>query len=474
MLFNTIFKGTRWWFRLRSWCKIAIAALLVSITLVACRGSQDQTLLITQPSEPRSELNIWWDKGFLLEEDEALQKLIRNWEQQSGVTVKLSLQTPNDLLEKVQRVIGSDQVPDLVYSDLASSALFPRFAWEGELVDLSEIIEPMKSVYSLGALEAVNLYNNQEKKRSYYAVPIQQSTIHIFYWKDLLTKAGITEIPQNWDSFWKLWEFGQQAVNQSTDPKIYGLGFTLSEGSADTNYLFEQILEAYNVKLVDYSGELRLDDPSVRKGLIQVFDWYTNLYRKGLIPPEATKWLSPDNNTNLLNRSVLMTPNATLSIPASQRKNEEVYFKSLATTEFPNKPNGEPMRYLVAVRQMVMFKDSQHQELAKEFLKYLTQPETLAEYIRTSGGRYFPVMEPLWQDPFWTDARDPHISAAVKVLQERPTRPFYTATNPAYSQVQEDNVWGKVLTRLMNSEITAPQAADDAIAMIKEIFAQWK
>lgn len=463
-----------WKFRLKSWCRVAIAAILVSITLIACQVSKNTTTLVTQSSESREELNIWWDKGFLLEEDEALQKLIANWEQQSGVKVKLSLQTPNDLLEKVQRIIDSNNLPDLVYSDLASSALFPRFAWEGQLVDLSDVIEPVKSLYSAGALEAVNLYNNQEKKRSYYAVPIQQSTIHIFYWKDLLKQAGITDIPKEWYSFWKVWGSAQQALNKSSDPNVYGLGLTLSEGSADTNFLFEQILEAHNVRLVDESGKLQLDDPNVRQGLIQVLEWYARFYQAGLIPPEAIKWLSPDNNTNLLNRSVIMTPNATLSIPASQRKNSEVYLKTLGTTDFPNKPDGQPMRYLVAVRQAVVLKGSKHQQSAKDFLNYLAKPETLSGYLKNSGGRYFPVMEPLWQDPFWTSSQDPHISNAAQVFLKHKTRAFYTAANPAYSQVQEDNVWGKILTRLVSEGIKPSQAADEAIAMIKEIFAQWK
>lgn len=474
--FNTHTKQLQRWFRLKSRYKIAIASLLVSLTLIACNlyPSDRSSITSTTVSLDPLPLQVWWDKGFSLEEDEALNKIIHNWEQKRGVKVQLFLQPPDDLLSKAQRAIQAGNPPDVLYSDLGSGTLFPRYAWEGKLLDLSNVIEPLKNSYPQSVLDTVYLYNNVDQKRSYYAIPIQQSTIHIFYWRDLLKQAGISEIPQEWDAFWQIWETAQTQLRKTKGQNIYGLGLSMSVGSADTNFLFEQMLEAFDVQLLDAQGQLLVNDPKLRQNLVNLLSWYAQHFKQGTIPPDAVQWLSPDNNIQLLNRAVLMTPNATLSIPVSQRQNNDTYFNQLGTLEFPNKPTGEPMRHLTSIRQAIIFKASKQPELAKEFLKYLTEPETLAEFLKQSGGRYFPVMSSVWQDPFWQDPKDPHISAATKTLLEKPTRAFYTSTNPAYSQVQENYVWGKVLNRVVMDGVSPEQATTEAIAQIQEIFAQWQ
>ncbi|MEH2450823.1 hypothetical protein [Nostoc sp.] len=109
-----------------------------------------------------------------------------------------------------------------------------------------------------------------------------------------------------------------------------------------------------------------------------------------------------------------------------------------------------------------------------EFFRYLIQPSTIGNYIKAAGGRYLPVMTPNWKDPFWTNPADPHISTAAKTLIEGSTRPFYIVQNPAYSLVLKDNVWGKALNRIVVEQISPEQAADQAIARIKQIFDQWQ
>jgi multiple sugar transport system substrate-binding protein len=175
----------------------------------------------------------------------------------------------------------------------------------------------------------------------------------------------------------------------------------------------------------------------------------------------------------LLNRTVAMTPNATLSIPTAVQQDQETYLKKLGTLELPNKPNGEPMRYVVLHRQIVSFAASRHAEAAKQFLTDLLKPETLNTYLKVSG-RNLPVTRPVWKDNFWTNPADPHLSVASKVLLSDQTRPFYSAYHPAYSLVIEEAVWTKAINRILLEKIPAEQAAEEAIAKMKQIFAQWR
>ncbi len=457
--------------------RYALIALLVSIIVIACTQDSKPALFPVNNSPTESTvLKIWWDKGFTLEEDEALQQLVSNWEKQSGNKVKLSFYTTDELPQKVQRAIQAGNPPDIMMSHSAERALNPRLAWEGNLSDVSGVIEPVKSLYSEAVLEAVHFYNNFDKKRSYYAVPISQATIHIFYWRDLLKQVSRSEsdIPKEWNAFWEFWKQMQDNLQARQKQEIYGLGFPISIAASDTYYLFEQILEAYDVQILDSKGQLLLNDPKVRQGIVESLRWYAKFYQQGYVPPDAVNWLNPDNNRNLLNRVVVMTANATLSIPASVRQDLDTYRNKLGILEFPNKPNGKPMRYLVTVKQVVLFAESKNQKTAKDFLAYFIQPETIGNYLKVSGGRNLPVMVPVWKDPFWKNPADPHLSTAVKNLIQDQTRPFYYVQNPAYSVVLEENIWGKALNRIVVDGISSEQAADEAIERIEQIFAQWQ
>ena len=334
------------------------------------------------------------------------------------------------------------------------------------------MIATVEKLYLVTALEAACLYNNVEKKRSYYAVPLHQATIHIFYWRDLLQPIGHDNIPHEWNAFWEFWKQAQNKL-RSQQTEIYGLGLPMSIGASDTYYVFEQILEAYNVQILDAQGQLQID-PLVRQGIIDSLDWYATLYQQRYVPPTAVKWLDPDNNRSLLNRDVVMTPNPTLSIPIALRQDPDTYRNKLGILEFPNKPNGQPMRHLVSIRQAVVFAESKNQEAAKDFLAYLTQPEVLESYLESAGGRYLPVTISAREDPFWTDPENPHLSTASQTLSHGQTRPFSSAQNPAYSLVLQENVWGKALERIIIDGVSPEQAADEAITHINEIFDEWQ
>lgn len=468
---NSIAKNMRT--KIKSNIKIAILFLL-TLLLVTCNTPTEQPKPVS--TDENNSLTIWWTKGFYPEEDEAIKKIVASWEQQSGMKAELTILSEDENVLRTESSLETGNPPDIVYNRAVDATLSPRYASEGKLADVSDVIEPMKDIYSKTALQSVYFYNNVAKKRSYYAVPIQQQTNHIHYWEDILEDNGLSssDIPSEWDAFWKFWQQAQNTARENGYPEIYGIGLSVSATANDTLQDLEHFLEAYDVRLLDENGKLLLDDPQVRERAIAAITWLTDLYRQGYIPPDAVNWAPPDNNVAFLNRNLLMVSNATLSIPASQRQDADIYKNRMKTIEFPRKPNGEPPKYLVSVKQVLTFTESKHPEAAKDFLSYLIQPENLGEYLEGSAGRYFPVMPQLLAQPFWQDESDPHISVAVKQFREGATRPMYQALNPAYSQVLAENVWGHALERVVVDDRSVAEAVDEAIARIKEIFAEWE
>ena len=452
-------------------------AIITIVLVIACNSDtqlQHDSLATRSPNNTNI-LQIWWDKGYNPEEDRALLKLVQEWERETGNKVNINFYTLDKRSEQPQRFLQGGVVPDIFMSFKAESTLNPTLAWQGRLVDVSDIIQPVAKNYEPGALATAYYYNNIEKKHSYYAVPIHRAALHIYYWKDLLAKTGRTaaDIPQDWDDFWQFWLDVAADLETKHQQTIYPIGLPMSAEAGDTYQAFEHILEAYNVNLVDSQGNLQVDDPAVRQGIIQCLEWYTQFYLQGYTPKDAVDWNNAANNRLLLNRELLTTTNASTSIPAALRQDDNAYRDRLGIVELPNKPNGEAMNHIFLVEQAVIFDNAPHLDLAKDFLTYLIQPEVINTYLKESG-RHSPAYLTAYQDPYWTNPEDPHTSAVTKTLVEEKIRPIYQANSPAYSIVLKENIWGTSIENIVLNGITPEQAADKAIAQIKEIFAEWE
>ena len=460
-------------------CRRFILAIATVFISVACSNTfQLDPNLTNELIEDRTELNIWWEQGYNLEEDEAIREAVNQWQEQTGNKVRLSFFTNDELLGKAERAVRVGNTPDIMMNLKGEKMLYPRLAWEDKLEDVSDILEPIQASYPENILRGVSYYNAREARRSYYGIPVYQSTLLIFYWQQLLDSVGLSsqDIPQDWDSFWQFWQQAQTKLKTEQNRDIYGLGFTLSGDNAanDTYHIFEQVLEAYDIDLFNEQGQLNIDNPEVRKGIIYCLDWYSQLYQQSYIPPDAVNWTNVDNNRNLLNQEILMTPNATLSIPATVIRDRDTYYNQLGIAEFPQKPNGEPMRYFIFIGQAVIFKDSPHTEIAKDFLRYFIQPQITTNYLKTTNNRNQPVQNNVWSDPYWQNTQDPYLATASKILQSQQTRLSYAVEHPAYSQALAENVWGKAITQVTANQISSEQAANQAIARIKEIFTEWE
>jgi len=227
----------------KSW-RYLLLALMCSLLIIACDRSftSDRDLVKAAVADDKV-LKIWWDKGFTLEEDEALQQIVSTWEKQSGNKVKLSFYSTDELSQKAERELRKGDLPDLIAMFKSEKFLTARLAWEGKLADVSDVIEPIKNLYPENVLKTANFYNQSAQKRSYYALSIHQATIHVYYWRDLLEKVGHSskDIPTDWDGFWKYWQQIQNEL-RAKNIDIYGLGLPLSIAAGDTYQSFEQLL----------------------------------------------------------------------------------------------------------------------------------------------------------------------------------------------------------------------------------------
>ncbi len=152
-------------------------------------------------------ITVWWVKGFYKSEDDALLEAIKKFEAKTGIKVELSQYAIQDMIPKTVAALDSGTLPDVAYADTYDVQAAGKWAFEGKLEDLTDILTPMKSAFAPNTLETASLYNDQTKKKAYYGFPLKQQTMHVQIWKDMLETAGFKEsdIPTKWEDYWSFW-----------------------------------------------------------------------------------------------------------------------------------------------------------------------------------------------------------------------------------------------------------------------------
>jgi multiple sugar transport system substrate-binding protein len=428
-------------------------------------------------------LTVWWVKGFYKSEDDALLAAIKKFEDKTKVKIELSQYPVQDMIPKTVSALDAGTPPDVAYADVYDFQVTGKWAYDGKLEDLTDVVTPFKADFLPNTLETVYLYNDKTKKRAYYAFPLKQQTMHIQYWIDMLADAGFKEsdIPTGWKDYWSFWcDKVQPGIRKKTGQRLYGIGQPMGVDSTDSFYSFLTFADAYNVKLVDDNGKLLVDDPKVRQGLINAMTDYTMPYTKGCTPPSSTSWKDPDNNVAFHNKTTVMTHNATISIAAKwlddannttlsneqRAQAKKNYDELIATAGFPNKPDGTKMVYRAAVKTGVVFEGAKNKKRAKEFVAFLLQDENLTPYVEGALGRWYPVKKAAAELPFWK--ADRHRTAVYNQFHAG-TVTFEFTKNWKFTIVNNENVWAKAMNRVVNEKVPVDKAVDEMIARIKAV-----
>ena len=453
--------------------KIALSIALVA----AC------VFYATAPAAAQEKITVWFGKGFYKSEDDALLAAIKKFEAKTNIKVELSQYAIQDMIPKTVAALDSGTVPDVAYSDSYDVQAQGKWAFEGKLEDLSDILLPMKSAFAPNTLETTYLYNDVTKKRGYYGFPLKQQSMHVQIWQDMLEQAGFKQgdIPTKWEDYWSFWcDKVQPAIRKATGTRIYAVGQPMGVESTDSFQSFYTFMDAYHVKLVDDDGKLLVDDPKTRDALIHALKDYTDTYIKGCTPPSSTTWKDPDNNVAFHNKTIVMTHNFTISIAAKwlddannpaltaeqRAAGKKAYDETIITASFPNKPDGTPIKYRSDVKTGLIFTAAKNKAQGKEFVKFLLQEENLQPYVEGALGRWFPVTTAGQQSPFWQ--ADRHRKAVYNQFTGG-TAPFDFTKNYKFTILNNENVWAKAMNRVVSEKVPVDKAVDELIARLKEV-----
>ena len=415
---------------------------------------------------------VWWAQGFVPEEDAAFRALVAGYEKASGNKIDYSIIPFAALRQKEVAAIATGVVADVMESQFVT---FPSLnAWQDKLLDITDIVEPLKSHYSKTANDAAFIYDNATKKRSYYFAPMKVGVVPFHIWKSLIEKAGYkeSEFPKRWDAFIDFFAPMQAKLRAKGMRNIYSYGFQLTANGDDPNNLFESFMIAYGGRdLVTKDGKLHANDPKVKQAVLQTITKLTTPFKKGLVPPVVTNWNDADDNNAFHAKLVVMDFDGTISTEVALYHNKKEY-NDIITYGLPLDNEGKEVPAEVGMNGAFIPKGAKNVDVAKDFLKYATTPKILNEYLKAGLGRWLPPMPALVKnDKFWTD--DPHRKTVAEIGVLKPTVPTFDVYNPGFAQARAEHTlpvaWLDVIIHGMKPEA----AAAKALKRLEAIFASY-
>jgi len=452
--------------------KVSRRSLLRASLGLAAAGSLARPFVADAAATTAS---YWAVQGFVPEEDARLKKVVAEYEKASGNTIELTIVPFAPLRQKIVSAITSGVVPDLVTN--SPLELISLQAWQDNLVDVTDVVEPIKSRYFPAALQTAYCYNAKRKQRSYYGVPISGGTTPFHVWKDLVERAGYkaSDIPKTWDAFIDFFNPVQDKLRAQGLRHTYANGFVVSTIGNDPNNTFHHFLNAYGGEdIVTPDGKLHSDDPQVRAAALKTLNKLVSLFKAGYTPSNSVNWNDADDNNAFHSKLVVMDFDGTLSTEMAMFHDKQAYYHDMLTFGLPHDNEGKPVKSFFGIGLLLVPKGAKNVAVAKDYAKFVTQPKVNAEYIKGGLGRNLPVFPAQLRDDSWW--RDPKIDPHRPVYAEQglgPTMPYHYTYNPAYAQVMSEHVWNVAWADIATGGMKPEDAADRAWRRIEAIFAKY-
>ncbi|HET6307617.1 MAG TPA: extracellular solute-binding protein [Rhodopila sp.] len=420
---------------------------------------------------------VWQVQGFFPEEDAAFRKVVADYEKASGNKIDFSIMPFMALNQKSVSALTSGDVPDLIFHD-APETILPQFAWNDALLDVSDVVATQQDKLSHTALACASFYNSARKARSFYLCPVKQACEPFHIWGDLVTKAGykLEDAPKTWDAFWDFFKPMQKALRDKGMRRVYALGLQVTTvGPNDGNNVFTGFMIANGgAGIVTPDGKLHSDDPAVREAMIKSVTWMAAAYTGGFVPPEALSWNDADDNNAYHEKLFIVDFDGTLSTELAMYKDKKVYMEEMVVMGLPNGNDGKPIPALVGAGGGFIPKAAKNAEVAKDYMKYFMQPAVMDANLKEGLGRWVPAIPSIvTDDPFWLDPKDPHRAPYVREAVLGPTIPSYNGFNPAWGQVQAEQVWTQAVADVVKNGMTPQAATDKALRRAETIFAKF-
>ncbi len=375
-----------------------------------------------------------------------------------GVSIELQHGSLSDILAKISAMAIAGTTPDFAFFSPRYVAAMVEGGYLEELTDLyKEIGDIPASFVTPTSSEAI------------YDIPCVMDSICLYYRTDLFEAAGITP-PTNWDE----WLAAAEKLTQDTDGDGVNdiFGMTLMGGIPDDYFGFTPILWANGAEFFNADGSAAIDSPAA----IEALDFAKKL--APFCPPGM-------ENVNYSDNLVLFASGKTAMVLAPGRVmlSIEEYSPDLLDkidmVAVPAGPSGDKPVTKVSINDFVVFNNTKHPELCKEFIKFYMSDESYELFLTNSApGHMLPTRNAYLEDEAYLNS-EKIAYKADKVKKSLGLAFDYGsdyvlrnggAYNPNLSEGLASTVMAQQINKMYLGEVTAAECAKTIADTWREDF----
>ncbi|GIQ70093.1 ABC transporter substrate-binding protein [Xylanibacillus composti] len=417
--------------------KLAVLLLALVLVATACSNAsntENQQNGDTGNSEAGQTTVTWWVPNW----DEAVAKeLIAKFEAANpGVKVEIVTMTWDTMENQIRVSLMSKEAPDVI-TELESRV--KNLASQNLLMNLDGFYDEHldKDDFIASALE-INTYEG-----SIYGVPFRHDGSGVLYNKTMFEEAGLDpdHFPETWDEFVTAMELLTKDTNGDGTIDQYALAWPLgNQANAVTRFI--QLLYSEGGDILNEDGtRSALNSPEAVEALEKLVATIKNGYA-----PTSTMEL---DNTTLrglfVNERIAAYIGGQFDIAPIQEENPNI---QLGTAVIPG-PNGMGTSTVNGF-SLIVPEQARQKEAAMELVKFIAEPEHMAELTATFPG----TRSALEHEKF----ADPLLKPFADQLEQGKSEPSY-ANWPAME---------KAIFEIIQAVVLTDSPIEDAVKMMSE------
>jgi len=270
-----------------------------------------------------------------------------------------------------------------------------------------------------------------------YGVPQNSNCLALYYNADMLKKAGVNP-PVTWDDL-------AAACKKLTTPGVYGLAIS-AIGNEEGTFQYLPWLLSSGASIT------KLDSPESIKSLT----FLTNLIKNGYMSSEVINWTQADVEKQFATGRAAMMVNGPWNLQAVQTDAPSMnwYLAKI--------PRDRKFASVLGGENMGITASSKHPDEAWAFLKYMSSPSVMEQYMKTSG-KFPPRSDVMNGSAFWKSDR------LLKVFAEQMQFAMPRGPHPKWPDIS--SALSTSLQEAFTKTKTPQQALTDAQAKVIKAIA---
>lgn len=409
---------------------LVAASVAVALGLSACGSgsggaSQDAgegTLTLWHMEQPPHRVEAW-------------QKIIDDYNATDPeYRVEQQVQDWNQIYSKIASAVQSQTQPDILFT-IPDFTTYVRPL--GAVRPVTETVEELDSEH--GFIEAATAPYRDEDE--YWAVPLYGMVQMLWYRKDLLEQAGVTEAPETWDDL-------RAAAEAATKDGQSGIVLPAGKNLATDQVIYSFMLTNGAGQFFTEEGEVDFNRPEV----VETFEFYDELMKYSPKDSANYSWGEPQAAFNS-GAAAMAVEKGQYLMPFEEESGRPA--SDLGCAPIPQPADGQPGSIYYSNAAMVMAQEDEKATAAEDFLQYLLQPEVYGEFLNAEPGLFLPLTEDGMEAESWTsnEVISQYSECVDKMLKQSESGALFGFVDGQYidkiGNISGQNILAQVIQRIV-------------------------